>query len=195
MRLIVFILATLLAATACTASGEDPPLNTAFVEVALDICPMMWQWQLAMGSVMNDMSYQAFREENGANRLSLYLETMDRARAVNDSLRARLTALPTNRYQQFFASEISKGLDLSDEVIDDTETMIMDSYQETTPSYHEIMPPIFLAFEKVIDLPKPELASYGDPDLIPAFKSVVQCQHGVKDANDGVPRYVPLNPT
>jgi hypothetical protein len=48
---------------------------------------------------------------------------------------------------------------------------------------------IFLGFEKVIDVAKPEMADYGDAELLRAFISVPQCQHGVKDANDGlVPR-------
>ena len=86
------------------------------------------------------------------------------------------------------------GLEDAEVTIDDTEAEVLAAYAGNDPAYNEIVPIIFLAFEKVIDLPKPELATYGDPELIPAFQSVPQCQHGVKDADDGVPRYVPLEP-
>ncbi len=188
-------LALLLVVAACTSDDDtEIDLNQGLVEAAYDICPILWQWQLGVGAVMNDMSYQSFREPDPELRLDLYTTAIDETRETVAVLRQKLAALPDSRYQRFFASEIEKGLEDAELTIDDTEAEVLAAYATNDPAYNEIVPTIFLAFEKVIDLPKPELATYGDPELIPAFQSVAQCQHGVKDADDGVARYVPLEP-
>ena len=188
-------LAPLLVVAACTSDDDtEIDLNQGLVEAAYDICPILWQWQLGVGAVMNDMSYQSFQEPDPELRLDLYTTAIDETRETVAVLRRKLAALPDSRYQRFFASEIEKGLEDAEVTIDDTEAEVLAAYANNEPAYNEIVPIIFLAFEKVIDLPKPELATYGDPELIPAFQSVPQCQHGVKDADDGVPRHVPLEP-
>ena len=195
MRRFSLALALLLVVAACTSDDDtEIVLNEGLVEAAYDICPIMWQWQLGVGAVMNDMSYQSFREPDPELRLGLYLTAIDETRDTIAVLKQKLHALPDLRYQRFFASEIEKGLEDAELTIDDTEAEVLSAYQDLEPTYNEIVPLIFLAFEKVIDLPKPELATYGDPELIPAFQSVPQCQHGVKDADDGVARHVPLEP-
>jgi hypothetical protein len=195
VRRFFLALALLLVVAACTSDVDtEIDLNQGLVEAAYDICPILWQWQLGVGAVMNDMSYQSFREPDPELRLDLYTTAIDETRETVAVLRQKLAALPDSRYQRFFASEIEKGLEDAEVTIDDTEAEVLAAYAGNDPAYNEIVPIIFLAFEKVIDLPKPELATYGDPELIPAFQSVPQCQHGVKDADDGVPRYVPLEP-
>ncbi len=195
MRRFSSALALLLVVAACTSDDDtEIALNQGLVEAAYDICPIMWQWQLGVGAVMNEMSYQSFREPDPELRLDLYMSAIDETRETIVVLKQKLRALPNLRYQRFFASEIEKGLEGAEVTIDDTEAEVLAVYASNDPTYNEIVPIIFLAFEKVIDLPKPELATYGDPELIPAFQSVAQCQHGVKDADDGVARYVPLEP-
>ena len=195
MRRFSSALALLLVVAACTSDDDtEIALNQGLVEAAYDICPIMWQWQLGVGAVMNDMSYQSFAEPDPELRLDLYMSAIDETRETIVVLKQKLRALPNLRYQRFFASEIEKGLEGAEVTIDDTEAEVLAVYASNDPTYNEIVPIIFLAFEKVIDLPKPELATYGDPELIPAFQSVAQCQHGVKDADDGVARYVPLEP-
>jgi hypothetical protein len=50
------------------------------------------------------------------------------------------------------------------------------------------VPTFFGEFEKAIDVVKPEIAGYQDPDLTAAFAALPTCQFGVKDVDDGVPR-------
>ena len=192
MRSLAASAALVLATAACTTPAvEEVVVNEAMVSAASDICPILWQWQLGVGGVMNEMSYAAFREEDAEMRKTLYLEAIQGARLEADTLRTKLAALPVERFRGFFVSEIEKGLETAEEVMNDVEAEIHIMYNTVTPTYHEIVPTIFLSFEKVIDLPKPELSAYGDPLLIPSFQVIPQCQHGVKDADDGVARYIP----
>lgn len=197
MRIAVAIVSIVLCLGACTTRAEvEVIVNEELADAAFDLCPILWQWQLGVGATMNDMSYEAFREDDPDSRLGLYLGATDEARRSLDLLRDRLAELPDNRFQQFFREEIETGLLQAEKVIDDSEADVRQRHAAgAEPTYHDVVPALFLSFEKVIDLAKPELASYGDPELIPAFQTVAQCQHGVKDADDGVPRYVPLEPT
>lgn len=195
MRSTAAVLAVALFAASCTQGETTPSVNSDLAEAAYDLCPILWQWQLEVGEIMNEMSREAFDEQSPSGRLDIYLNAMDNARSSLDRLRDRLAGLPPDRFQQFFRAEVETGLEQADAAIDLAEADVKDRYTTVAqPTYQEIVPSLFLSFEKVIDLAKPELASYGDPELIPAFQTVAQCQHGVKDADDGVPRYVPLFP-
>ena len=194
MRSLAATAALVLALAACTAPAADEVVvNEAMVSAASDICPILWQWQLGVGGVMNEMSHAAFHETDPEERKTLYLRAIEDARQEAEALRTKLAALPAERFRSFFVSEIRKGLDAAEQTINHTEAEVHRIYNTVTPTYHEIVPTIFLSFEKVIDLPKPELGTYGDPLLIPSFQEIPQCQHGVKDADDGEARYIPLN--
>jgi hypothetical protein len=172
---------------------EEPAADPVLVDAAYQVCPMLWQWQLSIGAVMNDMSRAARIEGDAGERLDLYLVAMNEARGLVTMLREQIGALGTG-FSAALAVDIETGLDHASLEIDRAEQYVLDSYELGDPAYNEIVPPIFMSFEKVIDLPKPEMATYVNPATIPSFQEIPQCQFGVKDVDDGVPRYVPLTP-
>ena len=182
-----FVLAVVVVASvACTAESVEPEtemLNEEMVSAAESICPMMWEWQLSVGSTMNEMSRAAYREDSPDARLEIYHDAIERSRLLMTDLRDQLAALPANRFEQFFRSEIERELNGVDALITAAQDQVINTYQIIDePTYRDVVPTLFVAYEKVIDVAKPELGSYGDPDLIPAFESVGECQYGVKDA-------------
>ncbi len=89
-------------------------------------------------------------------------------------------------------ADVRSGLVASTAILERTSSTIQRRYAEfEAPTYGDIVPVIFLDIEKAIDVAKPEMASYRDEELRSAFTAVSQRQHGLKDANDGIPRYVP----
>ena len=141
---------------------------------------------------MNTMSYEARREEDALERRSLYLRAFNRIRELNAQLEATVVSLGDDDPLSRIAPDVRAGLEQSNSILESTAAGVDQRYSEfEAPGYSDIVPTIFLDVEKVIDVAKPEMATYGDQDLIDAFIAVPQCQHGVKDANDVVPRYVP----
>lgn len=181
-----FALAVVVVATvACTSdeAAETTALNGEMVSAAQSVCPLMWDWQLSVGSTMNEMSRAAYREDSSDARLEIYHAAIEESRQLMTDLRDQLAALPENRFEQFFRSEIEGELSGVDALITAAQDRVITTYQIIDePSYRDVVPSLFVAYEKVIDVAKPELGSYGDPDLIPAFESVGECQYGVKDA-------------
>lgn len=188
------VLAMALVAAACAPGAETArPVDPELVAVAAELCPMMWRWQLSIGSVMNEMSGAAHREPDPEARRSLYLDAFEQVRSINAALRTDIGILTPRPFVDLLREDVVNGLAMADSIIGEVESEVGVRYARVpAPTYHEIVPAIFLEFEKVIDVPKPELSSYANDDLTAAFLTVAQCQHGVKDANDGIPRYVPL---
>ena len=192
-RIAIGLLVVLGVACAPSTMPTSMPLDPELVGVASELCPIMWRWQLAVGQILNDMSSASYEESDAAARRSLYTAAFDQVRSANSTLRHEISGLSPGPYVDLLAEEIVNGIAGADSVIDEIENTVAASYSATPPpTYHEMVPTIFMSMEKVIDIAKPELAGYANDDLIAAFISVPQCQHGVKDANDGIPRYVPL---
>jgi len=187
MRFLVALLALLTACTA-TAVDESRVADPGFVAVAEEICPIMWRWQLEVGQTMNEMSSATRGELDATNRRSMYARAFTEARELTAGLRGQLRGLTSGPFADLLAQDILDGLAHAERIIGDLETET-----DMAGAYTEVVPVIFIGFEKVIDVAKPEMASYGNDDLVAAFMTVPQCQHGVKDANDGVPRYIPLD--
>jgi hypothetical protein len=194
MRRLVFAFALL--ASACTLTNTPTstslPPEPALVATAGELCPILWRWQLTVGSVMNDMSSATIDEDDPETRRERYLAAFDRVREVNAALRKEIGGLSPGPYTDVLEAEVFVGLEAAEGTLDDLEAGVRGSEGDAALAYREMVPHIFLAVEKVIDQAKPELGGYGDDALIQAFLTVPQCQHGVKDANDGIPRYVPL---
>lgn len=192
-RTVVLVLVGLLGA-ACTPAEPEaaPEHDPELVAAAERLCPVLWEWQKNVGAAMNDMSFDTRREEDPAQRRTLYRRAFSRVRELNAQLDATIVSLPDRPPLDMISPDVLAGIETANAILSDTEAMIDERYGEgTPPGYGDIVPVIFLDLEKVIDVAKPEMATYGDPELIAAFTTVPQCQHGVKDANDGVPRYVP----
>ena len=141
---------------------------------------------------MNDMSYDTRRTDEADDRLDRYMAAFNLALRVNQGLDEEIRLIGSGPFVDLMVQDVIDGVLFGNRIIDELKTTVIYAHRQGEPSYQDIVPVIFLDFEKVIDVAKPELATYGSPDLIAAFMTVPQCQHGVKDANDGVPRYVPL---
>jgi hypothetical protein len=190
----VWVTVSLLVVSACTTvTTEDTlPPNREMVAVAEELCPILWRWQLNIGAVMNDMSYDTRRTDEADDRLDRYMAAFNLALRVNEGLDEEIRLIGSGPFVDLMVQDVIDGVLFGNRIIEELKTTVIDAHRQGEPSYQEIVPVIFLDFEKVIDVAKPELATYGSPDLIAAFMTVPQCQHGVKDANDGIPRYVPL---
>jgi len=194
MRTIAALVALALAASACTPVEEEAvdPVDPVYLAAAEQLCPIMWDWQKNVGATMNTMSYEARREEDALERRSLYLRAFNRIRELNAQLDATVISLGDEDPLSRITPDVRAGLEQSNSILDMTAARVDREYSEfEAPGYSDIVPTIFLGVEKVIDVAKPEMAVYDDEELIDAFIAVPQCQHGVKDANDGVVRYVP----
>ena len=194
MRIAVALVALALAASACTPVEEEAvdPVDPVYLAAAEQLCPIMWDWQKNVGATMNTMSYEARREEDALERRSLYLRAFNRIRELNAQLDATVVSLGDEDPLSRITPDVRAGLEQSNSILDMTAERVDREYSEfEAPGYSDIVPTIFLDVEKVIDVAKPEMAVYDDDELIDAFIAVPQCQHGVKDANDGQVRYVP----
>jgi hypothetical protein len=194
MRTIAALALLALLALACSATEEETvdPVNAVYLAAAEELCPILWDWQKNVGATMNEMSYEARREEDALERRSLYLQAFDRIRELNAQLDATVVALDGGDPLDRIIPDVRSGLEASNSILERSASKVDQEYSELeAPTYTEIVPVIFLDIEKAIDVAKPEMATYQNDELIDAFITVPQCQHGVKDANDGVPRYVP----
>ena len=194
MRTAAALVVLALLASACNAVEEEAvdPVDPVYLAAAEELCPIMWEWQKNVGATMNNMSYQARREDDALERRSLYLLAFDQIRELNAQLDATVVSLGSDDPLSRIVPDVRAGLSDSNSILTSTEERIDREYAAFgAPGYSDIVPTIFLGVEKVIDVAKPEMATYDDQDLIDAFIAVPQCQHGVKDANDGVVRYVP----
>ncbi len=125
-------------------------------------------------------------------RRSLYLRAFNRIRELNAQLDATVVSLGDEDPLSRITPDVRAGLEQSNSILELSAAHVDRAYSEfDAPGYSDIVPTIFLDVEKVIDVAKPEMATYEDQELIDAFIAVPQCQHGVKDANDGQVRYVP----
>ena len=194
MRTATALLVLALAASACAPAEEEAvdPVDPVYLAAAEQLCPIMWDWQKNVGATMNTMSYEARREEDALERRSLYLRAFNRIRELNAQLDATVVSLGDEDPLSRITPDVRAGIEQSNSILDMTAERVDREYSEfEAPGYSDIVPTIFLDVEKVIDVAKPEMATYADQDLIDAFIAVPQCQHGVKDANDGQVRYVP----
>ncbi len=194
MRTAAALVVLALIASACIAVEEEAvdPLDPVYVAAAEALCPIMWDWQKTVGATMNSMSYEARREDDALARRALYLRAFGRIRELNAQLDATVLSLGDVEPLSRITPDVRAGLQHSNSILDMSVDRVDREYSKSEPpAYGEIVPAIFLDMEKVIDVAKPELAVYEDTELIDAFIAVPQCQHGVKDANDGIPRHVP----
>jgi hypothetical protein len=177
--------------SACAPEEVEVAPDPALVQVARDVCPVLWNWQLDLGGIMNAMSAASRIEPDDGERLSLYRDALSRARVRNATLGDEVASFRSGPYVDRLREDIRNGLFTAGTIIDDLDRTVDAFHSDGLTGYHQVVSHIFVVFEKVIDVAKPEMADYGDAELIRAFTSVPQCQHGVKDANDGRPRYVP----
>lgn len=191
MRATAVILVLAMVAAACAPEETEPPPDAELVALAQELCTVMWDWQLDIGGIMNAMSAASRLESDPVARQSVYRTTFSEARVRNQDLASTIDRLTPGPYVDRLREDIRNGLFAADEIITEIDMDVSSLHAEGMTGYHDVVPRIFLGFEKVIDVAKPEMADYANPELSRAFVSVAQCQHGVKDVNDGIPRHVP----
>ena len=192
MRTGRFVLVGALVLSACAREeAVPPPPDPELVSVAQQVCTVLWNWQLDVGGIMNAMSAASKDEGDATVRLVHYTTALDRARTRNQDLSSEIASFDAGPYVDRIREDIRNGIFAANRIIDQLDSEVDSRHASGATGYHDIVPYIFLTFEKVIDVPKPEMADYANQELSRAFYSVAQCQHGVKDVNDGVPRHVP----
>ncbi len=191
MRVRCSAVALITVLTACAPPEAEPPPDADYVAVAEQLCSVLWDWQLDIGAIMNRMSAASKAESDGAERRLLYRDSFFEARSRIQVLESTISNLPGGPFVDRIREDVRNGLFAADQIISELDTDVDELHAAGTSGYRDVVPRIFLGFEKVIDVAKPEMADYGNPELLRAFISVPQCQHGVKDANDGQPRFVP----
>lgn len=191
MRTTVMIVALTVAVGACAPEVAEPPPNPELVAVAQELCTVMWDWQLDIGGIMNAMSAASRLASDPAARQSVYRTSFAEARLRNQDLASTIDRLTPGPFVDRLREDIRNGLFAANQIITEIDTDVSSLHADGRNGYHDVVPRIFLGFEKVIDVAKPEMADYANPELSRAFVSVSQCQHGVKDVNDGIPRHVP----
>ena len=177
--------------TACAPPEAEPPPDPDYVAVAEQMCNVLWDWQLDIGAIMNAMSAASKAETDSSARQALYRDSFLEAQARIEDLESSISDIPEGPFVDRIREDVRNGLFVAGKIISEIDTDVAELHAAGLTGYREVVPRIFLGFEKVIDVAKPEMADYGDPELLRAFLSVPQCQHGVKDANDGLPRFVP----
>lgn len=193
MRGGILILVAVLAAS-CTPSETvevttDPAtvIDEELIGVAADLCPLMWRWQLDIGRIANQMSESTLDATDEELRRAILVEAVAEMRLRNDLIASEVTSVGPGPYSGLLISDVLEGLARSADVLDKLE----DTVRTSTEPPRTIMASLFHQVEKAIDLAKPELATYRDDAMIEAFRTVPQCQFGVKDVDDGVPRFIP----
>jgi hypothetical protein len=167
-------------------------LDPAQVRAARELCPVLWEWQQNVGAAMNEMSSQARDQADPGERRVLYRRAAARIRELNAQLEATVRSLASGSPLDIIVPDVAEGIIEANALLDGYEEIIDEKYDLlATPGYGDVVPALFMNVEKVIDVAKPEMATYGDPGLVDAFITVPQCHVGVKDANDGSSRYIP----
>ena len=193
MRVVSSLVALMVIVAACADIDQDAVVvNPTYVRAAETLCPVMWGWQRSVGAAMNDMSGKAKDEPDPDTRRELYRQAAARIRELNAQLAATVLSFDETAPLDRIIPDVRLGIDTSTALLEAYDAIIEERYQaDPDPTYGEVVPALFLNVEKVIDVAKPEMATYDDPELIEAFITVPQCQVGVKDASDGTARYIP----
>lgn len=193
MRGWIVILVAVLAASCTPGQTSETTIDPAevvdeqLIAVAQDLCPLMWRWQLDIGRIANQMSASTIDEPDLEVRRTIMVDAVGEMRARNDALAADVRSVGPGPYSGLLISDVLEGLARSADVLDELEEVARASVDPP----RTIMASLFHQVEKAIDLPKPELATYRDEGMIDAFRTVPHCQFGVKDVDDGIPRFIP----
>lgn len=189
-----------LVATGCAssdregASGPAPTNAAAAVAgdddrvIATAICEPMWAWITGVGDRFNETSRELKDLPEGDARRDAVLTMLDDIEASGADLLVTLDALAGPITEELVA-EVAAGMEGSIAELADIRQLVIDTPELDTGGPQLRLSQVIVRIEKVIDLPKPSLAAYEDPELAAAFVAVPACQHAVKDANDGSPRY------
>ena len=134
------------------------------------------------------MSAAATAEASPGVRQTLYLDTFADIDATLVELDGVIATLPASLHTEAMRNEVASGIATARSELEELAADVASTAPGDEPDGRVRVPSFFGEFEKVIDVVKPEIAGYGDPDLTSAFAALPACQFGVKDVDDGVAR-------
>ncbi len=185
--------AMLLAACSPSAVDETVPVEVvadveAVAAAATQLCPLLWDWVKDVGGIMNGLSAFGVEEPDVEVRKTFYADQIDRISGRSAELDVALAQLDDPILEPLIL-EVRTGLVRAAGYIEEMRRSL-----DAQPEIDEMRPQVrisglFIAAEKVIDAGKPRLGPYDDAILIAGFQQVRECQHSVKDVDDGVPRF------
>ncbi len=173
----------------CSQSG-DPMIDEATVTdetlAAETICPLMWTWVQDIGVIFNGASSEVATIADPQDRRSRWLEAFDEMDTRNTELNEAVDAYGLDPILGPIVTEIQRDIPLATDELNDIRSMIADTPEVDEGRHQNRTSQLLLRIEKVIDLPKPELAQLDTSgSLIAAFGTVPSCQNSVKDVAVG----------
>jgi hypothetical protein len=182
-------LALVATAAACTADDSaEPSFDTTDPVVSAErLCPVMWDWVEDMGAIFNAASRAMADLEPGEERRSRWFDAIDELEQRNEQLLTDVDGLGDDPILAPLVADIESGMVGSMAELDDIRALFAEDPSIDDDERHQNRTAqLIVRVEKVIDLPKPELADHDvDGALIAAFRSVPSCRQSIKDADDG----------
>lgn len=187
-RVIWAVLLVLL--SACGGSAVQPtdaPTYDDKVAAAAVFCPLMWDAYRSLSEAFNRVSLTMKDLPAPVDRRARWEKAFLEMEETEQQLAATLEGLDVP-VLELAREQVLEGLELSGAEIDDIRLLFVDSPEIDEQRHQARTQQIVVRVEKVIDLIKPEMSVYRDPEMIEAFRTVPACQHAVKDVDDGIGR-------
>lgn len=181
--------ASLVAAGCSDRNGSADRSTADPVAAAEALCPIMWTWVKDVGSAFNDTSRAVGDIDDVEQRRQRWMEFFDTIEDRTDRLGTDVSGYRDDPILAPIVAEIERDITPAMAELDDIRDLFVE-FPEVDDERHQIRTSqIIVRLEKVIDLPKPELADLDtDGTLIPAFQTVPSCQQSIKDVDDGSTR-------
>lgn len=171
----------------CTDSSQraQPPLDGP-VAAAESLCPVMWTWVKDVGATFNDTARAVGEIDDVGDRRRRWMEGFDAIEDLNDQLIVDVGRYRDDPILAPLVAEIERDMPRSTAELEAMRDLFVEQPEVDDERHQVRTSQIIVRIEKVVDLPKPELAGLDtDGTLIPAFRSVPSCQHSMKDVDDG----------
>lgn len=175
-----------LAGTACagTALPDGSESVRDRVGEGETVCPVMWGYAKDIGAIFNDAAMAVADIDSAVGRRDRWRKALDQMLLRNQRLRSEVDAMEL-RTLPALVEDIRAGVDNSDHQIEDLRSLLEEHPEVDEDRHQTRTSQLIVRIEKVIDVVKPEMASYGDAELIAAWQTIPACRHGVKDVDVG----------
>ncbi len=189
MRILAIALLTVLIAAGCGSGGavESVPTFSDKVAAAQALCPLMWDTDKAIGEAFNRASLAMKDLPDPQQRRDRWARALDEMERIDEDLASRIQEIDLP-VLSMAKTQIETGIEQSKAEIEDIRRLFTDTPEIDEQRHQARTQQVVVRVEKVIDVLKPEMSAYDDPEIIEAFRTVPACQHGVKDVDDGIGR-------
>lgn len=173
---------------ACSGPGA-PAIDRDATAAAETLCPIMWDWVKNIGGAFNDASRDVAEIDDPSQRRDRWRAAFDEMEALNGDLDRQISAFPTDETLGPLVAEITRDIPRANGELDALR-QLLDDHPEIDEQRHQARTQqLIVRVEKVVDLPKPDLAALDiDGSLLPAFREVPSCQQSIRDADGGRPQ-------